>query len=257
MSDKQIAATGEEEEKKPPRDEKSKGRRRRRKKPKPEQADGVEAPSEEKKQSSERPKRKKRPPGSKPRPPRPDEESSEGTSRPPRRKKKKKPKPKAPPEEKKPQPPVEEEDEVLLQWSVHLFKRRRGISALVVGMVIMATYFGYWLFHEWFLSVIVVLISVGALSAYFFPISYTLSQRGMKMKNFLAREDKQWHEFWTYVHYPDGVLLAYDQRKLKGRVRQGVMLYYDDEGELKDKISEIVSPRLPSPEEVGAFRRKK
>ncbi len=261
MSEKPISAEGEEKRDDKP-EEKITKLRRRRKKPKPEPADDGKAKSSESEKPSPRPKRKKRPPEGQPKAASSESERPEGTPRPPRRKKRR-PKPKdveaaaKRKEKEKEEPPAPVEDKILLQWSVHLFKRRQGISALVLALVAMATYFGYWLFDEWFLAVLVLLISIGALSAYFFPISYTLSERGMKMANFLAREEKEWKDFWTYVHYADGVHLSYDQRRLKGRVRQGVMLYYDDKKELKDTITEIVSTRLPPPEQVGLDKRKR
>jgi hypothetical protein len=122
----------------------------------------------------------------------------------------------------------------------------------VVGVILATTALTYYVYREWYVPVLLLLISMGALSAYFFPIRYTLSDQRVKMTNFLAREDKGWDDFWTYHVYPDGVQLAFDQRNLRGRVRGGVMLYYDDQPAHRDRIMEIVTSHLQSPREVGA-----
>ena len=255
MSDKRVAPMGEEKVEEKVQDGQTK-RRRRRKKPKPEQqGEAASPPKESSQDSSTSPQTPKEPSDSKP----PSPQAAGATSEKPKspRRRRKKPRPTAPPVTVKEKPLAETEEERLLKWSVHLFKRRKKVSVLVVGLVLMTTYFTFWLYREWLLSIVVVLISVGALSAYFFPISYTLSDRGVKMVNFLAREDKGWNDFWTYFHYNDGIQLAYDHRKLKGRVRGGIMLYFDDGRVHQQKIDEIVKAHLPSPDEVGAYRQKR
>lgn len=144
--------------------------------------------------------------------------------------------------------PVEEK--VLLTWSVHLCKRRRKVAATVISIIVLATGLAYYVYREWYVPFALLLICAGSLSAFFFPIKYVLTNERVKMTNFIARENKKWEEFWVYHRYPDGIQVAYDHRNLRGRIRSGIMLYYDDRVATQETLTAIVSARLKSSQEV-------
>jgi hypothetical protein len=124
------------------------------------------------------------------------------------------------------------------------------VAAAVIAIIVLATGLAYYVYRAWYVPLALLLICAGSLSAFFFPIKYVLTSERVKMTNFIARENKRWEEFWVYHRYNDGIQVAYDHRNLRGRIRGGIMLYYDDRVATQETLTEIVSARLRSSQEV-------
>lgn len=249
-----------------------KPKRRRRRRPKP--AAGAPRPTPPETRATQKPAQKKpapvpstpqtaggktkaSQPGSAPKPARPGPEAGIEAAVPRPKKRRRRPRPPAPPSASPAAAPVEPaEEKVLLTWSVHLCKRRKNVAAFVIGIILLTMALSYYVYREWYLPVLLLTICAGSLSAFFFPIKYVLTDRRVKMTNFIAREDKRWEDFWVYHYYHDGVQVAFDQRNLRGRIRGGVMLYYDDRIATKETLTEIVSPRVKSSQEIKKAKEK-
>ncbi|HAI20599.1 MAG TPA: hypothetical protein DCM14_01645 [Clostridiales bacterium UBA8153] len=137
-----------------------------------------------------------------------------------------------------------------MTWSVHLCKRRRKVAAAVIGIIVLATGLTYYVYRVWYVPLALLVICAGSLSAFFFPIKYVLTTERVKMTNFFTRENKKWEDFWAYHRYHDGIQVGYDPRNLRGRIRGGIMLYYDGRVATEETLTEIVSARLKSSQEV-------
>ncbi len=128
-----------------------------------------------------------------------------------------------------------------LEWQVHLLRRRPAAGALVS----LGTLAGAAVAWAWFgspaLAVFVVLVTVASLAAFFFPIRYSLSARGVRMYNFIGREDRRWEEFANYHVYPDGVQLAFSRGTIRGRMLKGIFLYFEGN---RDQVLAMVRDRM-------------
>ncbi|MHB8758313.1 MAG: hypothetical protein ACYC6V_09915 [Bacillota bacterium] len=155
-----------------------------------------------------------------------------------------------------PKPPVparrpEPEEEVLLKWSVHLARqnpRRTLLTALgVVGTlaVVLLAGLGPW----W--AVITLIIIIGSISAWIFPIRYVLTDKGVKQYNFLSREERSWLRFTDYVVYNDAVQVTYDQRTVRGRILKGLMLYFGPDN--REQIIQVVRDNVVTEAELAAM----
>ncbi|MHB8926231.1 MAG: hypothetical protein ACYC9Q_01030 [Bacillota bacterium] len=147
--------------------------------------------------------------------------------------------------------PAEPEEEVLLKWSVHLarqYPRRTFLTALGVvatlAVVLLAGLGPWWAF-------ITVVIIVGSISAWIFPIRYALTNKGVKQFNFLSREERSWLRFTNYIIYNDAVQVTYDQRTLRGRILKGLMLYFGPDN--RERIIEVVKDNVVTEDELAAL----
>jgi hypothetical protein len=152
----------------------------------------------------------------------------------------------APPENGTPEP---EEDRELLTWRVWLLPRRPWVSAAVVAVLLVSIYLAYWAFPQLLFVALITFILLNRLAPYLFPVKYFLSEQKAGYKTFLAADSRPWERFFTYYKFNDGVLLSNDTRSLRGRVREGLFMYYGSETPV-DEVLSIIASKLPSPHEA-------
>ncbi len=151
-----------------------------------------------------------------------------------------------PPKESQPEP---EEDRELLSWRVWLLPRRPVVSTLVVAVLLLSIYLAYWAIPQLLFVVLITFIMVNRLAPYLFPVKYFLTEQKAGYKTFLAADSRTWDRFFTYYKFPDGVLLSNDTRTLRGRLREGLFMYYGNDTPV-DEVLAIVASKLPSPQEA-------
>jgi len=154
--------------------------------------------------------------------------------------------PAPPPKESAPEP---EEDRELLSWRVWLLPRRPVVSALVVAVLLFSIYLAYWALPQLLFVVLITFILLNRLAPYLFPVKYFLTEQKAGYKTFLAADSRPWERFFTYYKFHDGVLLSNDTRSVRGRLREGLFMYYGAETPV-DEVLSIVASKLPSPEEA-------
>jgi len=151
-----------------------------------------------------------------------------------------------PPKESPPEP---EEDRELLSWRVWLLPRRPLVSAVVVVILLFSIYLAYWALPQLLFVGLITFILLNRLAPYLFPVRYFLSEQRAGYKTFLAADSRPWERFFTYYKFPDGILLSDDTRSVRGRLREGLFMYYGSETPV-DEVLSIVASKLPSPEEA-------
>ncbi len=136
------------------------------------------------------------------------------------------------------------EDAELHTWRVWLFPRRPLVSAGVVLVIVLSLGFAYRMFPQPIFLLIFGVILMNRLATYLFPVNYTLTEETVGYRAILVRDVREWSRFFTYREFPDGVLLSHDVRSLRGRMREGLFLYYKDDLSNKDDVLQIVRAKL-------------
>ncbi len=148
------------------------------------------------------------------------------------------PAPEAPP------PPPSPDEQVLLEFTVHqLIEQPRKGMIVGVGAVLFFLVMWFWVIPgNVGLMLLAVIILLGAVGAFVFPLHYRITEAGVEIRGFPIRDRKRWSRFGSYVVYPDAVQLLLPQKDLRGRVLKGTLVFY---GAHKDRILEIVAERVP------------
>jgi len=133
-----------------------------------------------------------------------------------------------------------------VQYTVHQLKQHPGKAALVVLAIILVAVLAYKAESPFF-GLIALAIMVFSVSWFLFPIRYKISNRGIYWRTFFGSEQRGWNEFYDYGIYPDAVQLLFDYRNLRGRVRKGVLVYFDLNREQKEKLIESVKAHIVKP----------
>ncbi len=144
----------------------------------------------------------------------------------------------------------EKEDTKLYSWRVWLLPRRPLVSTVVIGVLVLSLILAYRTFPQVVFLLAVTLILLNRLAAYLFPVTYILTEKTVGYRALLARDVRDWTRFFTYQEFPDGVLLAHDSRNLRGRMKEGLFLYYDNESSNKDEVLKVVQAKLRPPAEA-------
>lgn len=148
---------------------------------------------------------------------------------------------------------IEEKPDVTLSsWKVWLLPRRPAVSAGVVAALFACIGVAYWAFPELIFVGVITLILINRLAPYLFPVKYTLTEKTVGYSTFLAKDTRNWERIFTYYTYPDGVLLSNDVRSVRGRMREGMFLYYEPGATNKDEVLQVVQSKLRSPKEALA-----
>lgn len=163
----------------------------------------------------------------------------------------------AAPQEKKQEPePKEVEDKPIYAWTIWLLPRRPLVSVLVVMSLAGCIFIAYWAFPQVFFVVIISLILLNRLAPFLFPMKCSLNEVTVGYRTFLASDVRPWTNFLTYHEFPDGVLLTHDTRTIRGRMREGLFLYYYPDKSNKDEILRIVQSKLKPPEQAFEMKDK-
>ncbi len=149
-----------------------------------------------------------------------------------------------------PAPRPVSEDNVLYQWKIWLFPRRPLVSAIVVVVLLGSLFLAYWTLPQLLFIALIALVLVNRLAPYLFPVRYTIGESTVGYDTFMARDKRSWDKFFTYYQFPDGVLLSHDVRGFRGRLKEGLFLYYSRDLSNKDQILDLVKARLKAPKEA-------
>ncbi|MGE5579984.1 MAG: hypothetical protein ACM3WU_08065 [Bacillota bacterium] len=143
-------------------------------------------------------------------------------------------------------------DKELVSWKVWLLPRRPRVSAFVVVALLGCIGVAYWQFPNFVFVAIITMILINRLGPYLFPVTYTLTEQTAGYKTVGARDVRPWSKIFTYYEFPDGVLLSHDTRGIRGRLREGLFMYYEAGAANKDQVLDVVKSKLKPPAEAMA-----
>lgn len=136
------------------------------------------------------------------------------------------------------------EDVELYSWKNWLLPRRPLVSALVIVSLFGSMALAYWAIPKFLFVAAITAIFLNRLAPYLFPVQFHLTEKTVGYKTFLAKDVREWNKFLAYKEYPDGVFLTHDMRTLRGRMKEGIFLYYLEDGSNKDDVLGIVESKL-------------
>jgi hypothetical protein len=132
-----------------------------------------------------------------------------------------------------------------LTWRCHPARRQPVKAAVVLAFhvlvcALLAAYTASWPF-----ALILTLVLLLSLSAFFFPTVYRLSREGVRVKTLVTSFERPWSTYRS--HWPDrnGVLLSPFPRRSRLENFRGLFVRYDGNG---DVVLAFVRQFVPEPE---------
>lgn len=138
------------------------------------------------------------------------------------------------------------EDKVLLIWRIHLLTRNPKTTTWLAIAIIAGLSLVWISFHSIGWVVLSAILLLGSISTFILPITYTLTEKEVRMRSLLTNEVKPWRKFAGFNIYPDAVQVTFDSRTFRGRMLRGYTLYFEgNREEIMAIVREKIKPRSP------------
>lgn len=121
-------------------------------------------------------------------------------------------------------------DAVLLEWRVHLLRRNPQRAWAVPVAAAAAASLGYWITGSGWLSLLGVVLVVGAASEYLLPIRYRLAADGVYAAYGLARLHMEWRRVGRVLDGEGRMKLSPFRHPTPLENLRGIVLWYGPEG---------------------------
>jgi len=137
------------------------------------------------------------------------------------------------------------DDTVLLVWDYHPFRHWQRRGRLFFALAAMAA---IWVLAYLWLGPPGLLLSMAFTilpsAVQIFPTRYVLTERGVRLINWVSRDRQRWSAFESYVLYRDAVQLLFNQRSLRGWLLKGHLLFFaGNKDEVVELVNRFVRPR--------------
>ncbi|MGB2696742.1 MAG: hypothetical protein WBD28_02645 [Candidatus Zixiibacteriota bacterium] len=136
-------------------------------------------------------------------------------------------------------------DSSVLKWRSHPFKRKKLTSLLVILCMVAVWISVYLTTFSVLMTVVSVIILLGALSPFFLPTDYELTSDKIKVRFFFSQKEKEWSFYRSFYVDKKGVFLSPFERPSRMENFRGIYIRVDQN---KDQVVEFVSSRIKKDE---------
>lgn len=133
-------------------------------------------------------------------------------------------------------------DEVLMKWTVIRATERPLVSLLVLAALAGLVVLLYYIAQSWIVAAVLTSVVVLSLSQFLFPITYTLSTKGLRIQNVITSDFKTWQRLARFKVHPDAIQVAPAITGVRVRWNRGLLIFFGRED--KARIEEIVRTQI-------------
>ena len=132
-----------------------------------------------------------------------------------------------------------------IEWTVHLARRNPRKTATALAMVTLGAVAAWWGFRSIVAGILSLVLLLGSVSDYLFPVRYRLSEAGIEAAGLLFRRRMKWGEVRRVVRDELGVKLSPLPRPSRLEAYRGIYLWFAGNG---DEVMEEVARRTGLPQ---------
>ena len=118
-----------------------------------------------------------------------------------------------------------------LEWTVHLARRNPRKTALALVILALAAVAAWWGFQSILAGILSLVLLLGSVSDYLFPVRYRLSEDGIEAAGLVFRRRMKWGEVRRVVRDDLGVKLSPLSRHSRLEAYRGIYLWFGGNGE--------------------------
>ncbi len=122
---------------------------------------------------------------------------------------------------------MENESSKELTWSVHPLRRNYLVSAAVILFLSLVLLLVYLAMHSWLMVIVATLLLLGALTSFFFPTSYRLTEEYIVIKKPFSVQTRKLREFNRIVPGKNMIFLSPFAQPSRLDAFRGIYLYTD------------------------------
>lgn len=128
-----------------------------------------------------------------------------------------------------------------LAWRIHPVKRKPMLSAVVTLAILLFSFLVFVSTESTFMTVLSLAILFGSLAKFYWPTSFTLTEKEVIVKTTMQTLRKEWSLYRSYWPDKNGVLLSPFAEKSRLENFRGLYLIF---GENKDDVIAFVKERI-------------
>lgn len=113
-------------------------------------------------------------------------------------------------------------------WTIHLAKKRPGKAVVAIIIIILALFAVQTVWQNWILIALAALLLIGSLAEFFFPVTYTLDERGASSRHFGSYRILPWSQVRRVYLFRHGIKLSPLGARSWAETYRGVMLRMTD-----------------------------
>ena len=133
----------------------------------------------------------------------------------------------------------------VLKWRSHPFRRKILTSFLVILCLLAVWISVYFTTFSVLMTVVSVVILLGALSPFFLPTDYELTSDKIKVRFFFSQREKEWSFYRSFYVDKNGVLLSPFEKPSRLENFRGMYIRFDQN---KDQVVKFVSSKIKKDE---------
>jgi len=139
-------------------------------------------------------------------------------------------------------------DPSVLRWRSHPLMRKKLTSLLVVLCLLGVWVSVYFTTLSLTMTLVSILILLGALCPFFLPTDYELTSDKVKVRFFFSQKEKEWSFYRSFYVDKNGVLLSPFERPSRLENFRGIYIRFDRN---KDQVVKFVSSKVNKKEDEG------
>lgn len=132
---------------------------------------------------------------------------------------------------------VPADQQAILRWRVHLAREHAGKTAVVAGVLVIASAFAYALYGSVLPALVIAFVLVGSLSDFLFPVTYALTESGVRASTPLGLRVMPWNSVKRAYVDDEGIKLSPFDKPSRFEGQRGVYLRF---GDRRDEVLDIV-----------------
>jgi len=136
-------------------------------------------------------------------------------------------------------------DPSVLRWRSHPFMRKKRVSFLVILCLVAVWVSVYLTTFSTLMTVVSVIILLGALGPFFLPTDYELSSDKIKVKFFFSQKEKDWSFYRSFYVDKNGVLLSPFEKPSRLENFRGIYIRF---AQNKKQVVKFVSSKIEKQE---------
>ena len=133
----------------------------------------------------------------------------------------------------------------VLKWRSHPFKRKILTSFLVILCLLAVWISVYLTTFSVLMTIVSVVILLGALSPFFLPTDYELTPDKIRVRFFFSLREKEWSFYRSFYVDKNGVLLSPFAKPSRLENFRGIYIRFDQN---KDQVVKFVSSKIKKDE---------
>lgn len=135
----------------------------------------------------------------------------------------------------------------VLSWKCHPSRRNPTKTLAVLALLVALMMFASWYTTSLFIGIVIMIVMILSLGAYFFPTWYTLDAEGVTVKTLATKFKRPWSMFRSHWVDRNGVLLSPFSHASRLENFRGLFVRYENN---RDEVVAFVKRYVAEPEDA-------